>query len=333
MLSYAFRVLQEDGYQKLAAESFDNTADLCAAILEKGISIQIKRGLLRDYISNEGTIFGVRGQLNISESIKKLTFLDRKMVCNYDEFSVNAIPNRIIKSTVLHLLRLDISSERTKTLRRLMKSFCDIEPIDLRVVNWNQDFHKYNPSYQTLVSICFLTYKGLLQTEEKGSFQLVGFKEEHMHNLFERFILEYYRKEWDIDANPSQIPWQLDDDNKNNLPQMRTDVTLSRGNNILIIDAKYYAKTMQKRFEVETIHSGNLYQIFAYVKNKEYELRDKEHKVAGILLYAKTDEDVVPNVTYRMSGNQISVKTLDLNCDFSYIRSQLDNIASTFFVS
>lgn len=331
MLSYAFRVLQEDGYQKLSAESFDNTGDLCAAILEKGISIQIKRGLLRDYIANEGTVSGVRGQLNISQSIKNLTFLNRTMVCNYDEFSVNALPNRIIKSTVLHLLRFDISSERKKVLRRLMDFFSEIDPIDLRVVNWTQGFHKYNPSYQTLVAICFLTYKGLLQTEQKGHFKLVGFREEHMYNLFQRFILEYYRKEWDLDANSSHIPWQLDDDNKNNLPQMRTDVTLSRGNNILIIDAKYYAKTMQKQFEVETIHSGNLYQIFAYVKNKEYELRDKDHRVAGMLLYAKTDEEVVPNVTYRMSGNQISVKTLDLNCDFSSIREQLDNIASSFF--
>lgn len=331
MLAYAFRVLQESGYEKLAVEEFDNTADLCAAILERGIAIQIKRGLQRDYVAEEGSLSGIRGQLNISESIKKLTFLDRKMVCNYEEFSVNALPNRIIKSTVLRLLRLDISDKRKIALRRLMAPFCDIDEIDLHTINWHQDFHKYNLSYQMLISICYLTYKGFLQTEQQGRFKLTAFSEEHMHNLFERFILEYYRKEWDIDANPSQIPWQLDDDNENNLPQMHTDVTLSKGNNVLIIDAKYYTKTMQKRFEVETIHSGNLYQIFAYVKNKEYELRDKEHRVAGMLLYAKTDEEVVPNVTYRMSGNQISVKTLDLNCDFSSIREQLDNIASSFF--
>ena len=51
MLSYAFQVLNEQGYKNLATEQFENTADLMAAILAKGISIQIKRGLGKEYIS------------------------------------------------------------------------------------------------------------------------------------------------------------------------------------------------------------------------------------------------------------------------------------------
>ncbi len=37
MLSYAFRVLNEQGYKHIATEKFDNTAELCAAILSRGI--------------------------------------------------------------------------------------------------------------------------------------------------------------------------------------------------------------------------------------------------------------------------------------------------------
>ena len=59
------------------------------------------------------------------------------------------------------------------------------------------------------------------------------------------------------------------------------------------------------------------YQIFTYVKNKEIELSAQPHEVFGMLLYAKTDEAVLPNNSYKMSGNTISVKTLDLDCDFS----------------
>ncbi|MCI7737978.1 MAG: 5-methylcytosine-specific restriction endonuclease system specificity protein McrC, partial [Lachnospiraceae bacterium] len=50
MLSYAFQVLREQGYKSIATEEFDNTAELCAAILSRGISIQIKRGLGREYL-------------------------------------------------------------------------------------------------------------------------------------------------------------------------------------------------------------------------------------------------------------------------------------------
>ena len=35
MLSYAFQVLKEQGYKDVATEKFDNTAELCAAILSK----------------------------------------------------------------------------------------------------------------------------------------------------------------------------------------------------------------------------------------------------------------------------------------------------------
>jgi 5-methylcytosine-specific restriction enzyme subunit McrC len=47
-----------------------------------------------------------------------------------------------------------------------------------------------------------------------------------------------------------------------------------------------------------------------------------------MLLYAETDETLLPDNVYQMSGNKISVKTLDLNCDFSAIAAQLDAIAN-----
>ena len=50
MLSYAFQVLNENGYSNISTEEFENTADLFAAILSKGISLQLKRGLNKSYI-------------------------------------------------------------------------------------------------------------------------------------------------------------------------------------------------------------------------------------------------------------------------------------------
>lgn len=100
---------------------------------------------------------------------------------------------------------------------------------------------------------------------------------------------------------------------------------------MLIIDAKYYQHTTQTQYDKHTLHSGNLYQIFTYVKNKEVELSAKPHEVSGMLLYAKTDEDITPDQKYKMSGNRISVRTLDLNMDFEKIKEQLDKIAEEHF--
>jgi len=48
--------------------------------------------------------------------------------------------------------------------------------------------------------------------------------------------------------------------------------------------------------------------------------------VAGVLLYAKTDEEISPDNSYLMDGNKIYVKTLDLDRRFEEIRNQLNKI-------
>lgn len=85
MLSYAFQTLQAENYKDLAAENFHNTAELCAAILDKGIGIQLKHGLRRDYVSKSESLSTLQGKLNISESIKTQTMLKKQMICTYDD--------------------------------------------------------------------------------------------------------------------------------------------------------------------------------------------------------------------------------------------------------
>ena len=111
------------------------------------------------------------------------------------------------------------------------------------------------------------------------------------------------------------------------LPSMNTDIMIERGNRTLIIDAKYYGKTMQVSYDKRTIHSHNLYQIFSYVKNKD---RDNTGNVRGVLLYAKTDEEISPASSYRLSGNRIDVTTLDLNTEFSIIEDRLRQLVNEF---
>ena len=333
MLAYAFQVLNEQGYKNIATEEFDNTAELCAAILARGISTQVKRGLGKEYIPQTEALSSLRGKLDISESIKTQTFLKKQMICSYDDFSVNSVMNRIIKSTVLILLKGDISKSRKKELRKLMVFFDDVDVIDLYSVNWNMQYNRNNQTYRMLISICYLVFKGLLQTQSDGTTKLMDFlDEQRMHRLYEKFILEYYRKEHpELTTNASQIPWQLDDDFGDMLPVMQTDIMLTKDEKTLIIDAKYYAHTTQRQYDKNTLHSGNLYQIFTYVKNKEAELAEQPHKVAGMLLYARTDEEIYPEKEYRMSGNQIGVRTLNLDGDFDMIKNQLNEIAEKFF--
>lgn len=89
-----------------------------------------------------------------------------------------------------------------------------------------------------------------------------------------------------------------------------------------LIDTKYYGDTLQKNFDKQTIHSGNLYQIHTYVSNED---KHHEGKVDGMLLYARTQCCLQPDVQFtNHDGNIFMVRTLDLNQEFKKIKEQLD---------
>ena len=314
MLAYAFQFLNQDQYRGLDLESFDNNADLCAALLVKGIEQQIKRFLNREYVTEKDSLSALRGKVEITDS---------KM-------------NRILKSTCTLLIHSEIEKQTKAKLKSLMLYFVPVREIDLHHLDWNFHFNRNNQSYRILMGICYLVVKGLLQTQTDGTYKLMNyFDEQRMCRLYEKFILEYYRAEHEKDliANSNEIDWILDNDFDDMLPKMQSDIMLydkKNRNNILIIDAKYYSHSTQVQFEKHTVHSANLYQIFTYVKNKEYELNNESHKVSGMLLYARTSDNQLNEHIYQMSGNSVTVRTLDLDCDFSDIRVQLDGIAEKF---
>ena len=107
------------------------------------------------------------------------------MICLYDEFSTNTQFNQIIKSTMLMLLKANITNTRKKSLRNLLLFFSDVNEIDLRFANWNQHYNRSNQSYQLLLGICYLIYNGLLQTQNDGTTKIMDFfDEQRMCHLY-----------------------------------------------------------------------------------------------------------------------------------------------------
>jgi len=332
MLAYAFQILHEQGYKDVAVEDFQNAAELLSAILCRGVTVQIKRGLGKQYLTKEEPLSSPRGKIEVSESIKTQAIRKKQLVCAFDEFSVDAYTNRIIKTTMEVLLKTNITKGRKKELRKLLIFFDEVSTLDKHNINWNLQYDRNNQTYRMLIAICQLVMKGLLQTNADGTTRIMDYLDEQtMPKLYEKFILGYFQREHpELKAYSPQIDWQLDDGFKTMLPTMQSDIVIrnTKAKKTLIIDAKYYSHNTQMKapYMTHTIHSGNLYQIFTYVKNWAAE---PDETVSGMLLYARTDDVIQPGNRYQMSGNQISVRTLDLHCDFAVIAAQLDAIAAS----
>ena len=89
MLTYAFSTLNDSGYRDVGMESFDNIYNLYASLLIKGVSIQLKRGLNKQYITETDPLSTLRGRIDISTSIATQSMQRKKLVCTYDDFSEN----------------------------------------------------------------------------------------------------------------------------------------------------------------------------------------------------------------------------------------------------
>lgn len=335
MLSYAFTTLNQGGYEDVATEEFENIHNLFAAILAKGIGRQLKQGLYREYLNRKEDVTEVRGKIDMPGTIQNFITRKRVLTCEYDELSENNLLNQILKTTVMLLLRhTKVDQEYKNNLKNEMLFFSNVDTIDPSTVRWSAiRFQRNNSTYRMLISLCQFILEGMLLTTDDGEYKLASFvDEQRMSRLYEKFILEYYIKEYPtLNVSASQIPWALDDGIGTMLPVMQSDIMLTKGSKVLIIDAKYYTHTTQVQYDTYSLHSGNLYQIFTYVKNKEAELADKPHEVSGMILYARTDETIQPDNEYKMSGNRISVRTLDLNREFSEIAAQLNQIAESQF--
>ncbi|WKA58293.1 5-methylcytosine-specific restriction endonuclease system specificity protein McrC [Planococcus shenhongbingii] len=329
MLAYAYRILNEEGYKSIQTEKFKNIHDLMAAILIQGVASQCKRGLHKEYIEQTEATGSLRGKIDVTSSIKQNTLIRRSMVCRFDNFSKNILMNQIVKTTMQLLMRSkEVKDSNRKELRKLVLFFENVDAIDPQSINWSAlSYHRNNATYKLLLNICQLVINGLLMTTDSGEYKMKQFlDDQQMHSLYEKFLLSYFKKEHpEYSASASYIDWNIDDGIKEFLPAMKTDITLSKKDEVLIIDAKYYGRTMQTHtlFNNKTINSANLYQMYTYVKNKD---RTGSGNVSGLILYAKTDEEVTPNNEYQIDGNRIMVRTLDLGADWPEIVRQLDSI-------
>lgn len=336
MLSYAFQILKQEDYSHVAGEKFDKIHDLFAAILEKGVSRQLKQGLYREYVPMQEDLLVMRGKLNINSTIRLQVQKKQKLSCEFDEFSEDNLYNQILKVTIYRLIRAeDVAYDRKQALRKLIVFFDNVKLIQPDHIAWNRlIYQRNNLNYELLLNICYLVLNGMLQTTKDGNYKLLSFSDEHMERLYERFILEYYRQHHpELNPKSAQVKWNLTEEPDQNmiqfLPAMQTDITLQKGDKTLIIDAKYYGKSMVQSYSKETLRSAHLYQIFAYVKNMD---KENTGNVSGLLLYAKTEEEVFPDgEPFVICGNSIGARTLDLNRDFEEIARQLDSITTCYF--
>ena len=153
--------------------------------------------------------------------------------------------------------------------------------------------------------------------------------EKIMERVFEEFLRNFYKLKQDEFHHVKSVllKWSAEpvgNANLDLLPEMLTDITLRSDTRTVIIDAKYYKDALQEYHGARKAHSGNLYQMLAYLRAESASGRNARPE--GILIYPAGDSEV--DESYLIDGYRVRLYTLNLNQNWSLIEGDLLDLLS-----
>lgn len=320
LLCYAWNKLEEKDFIEVSAEESPDLLNLLARVLLNGSKTLLKRGLAQQYLIETEIYQGIKGKVEVNQSLRKNLFQKGFAVCEYDEFSVDILSNQILKTTLQNLIKTEgLEVNLRHEIKAVIWRMNEVSEIQITDSIFKQvHIHQNNSFYDFLLNVSELIHQNLLPNPEKGHFKFKDFlrDERRMASVFEEFIRNFYKIEVpEARISREDLYWKMSGESSNFLPKMQTDISLKIGDRKLIIDAKYYTETLQKYYNVEKIHSQHLYQLFAYLKNQE------NPQAEGILIYPTTEKSL--SLEYTHEGHKIRIETLNLNQDWQGIRADL----------
>ena len=325
LLCYAWNKLEESELVNISAEDESDLLNLLGRVLLNGTKTLLKRGIDKRYLTENQIYQGIKGKVNITDSLRKNLFLKGLSICEFDELSADILPNQILKTTLQNLTQIpSLSPTLKQEIRAIIYRLHEVNKIVLTDAIFHQvQINRNNLFYAFLLNISELIYQNLLINERTGSFQFKDFlrDERQMARLFEEFIRNFYKIEIpEAKVFREDLHWKMAREMHQFLPKMQTDISIKINDRKLIIDAKYYKETLQKYYDSEKIHSQHLYQLFAYLKNQENELAE------GILIYPTVQKPL--SLAYTHEGHTIRIETLNLNQDWRGVKADLLRIIS-----
>jgi 5-methylcytosine-specific restriction enzyme subunit McrC len=334
LLCYAWNKLDEKDRLNVSTDGITELADLFAKILFNAVKILLKRGIDKYYIEHADECLGIKGKVDVAQTLKRNLIFKQRTICVYDEFSENILINQILISTMYKLTRTKgLDKCRIADLVTLMRMIPHVDIIEINTSVFNRiRWRRSNSFYGFLINVCRLICESILPSEKQGVFEFVDFtRDDHkMNQLFEEFVRNFYRIEQTKyhTVNRETIKWKFESGNPEDneyLPQMQTDITLENESEKIIIDTKFYRETMSIHFNnnKEKIKSINLYQLFSYLVNQE-DNTEKTRKAKGILLYPTIDKDY--ELFYKYKDHEVQIQTINLNTGWKEISARLQKV-------
>jgi len=335
MLLYAWGETPHSPYwQRVAVEQSPTLDALLAANLSHLIQQRLRIGLGCSYTPEQQTLRGVRGRIQLTHSLKQRSFEKGQVACQFEQYSVNAPKNQIIRSTLFHLAQVGEfgpnrkqAEELRHTLRRLVRTLDGIDLIELTSDLFRrQQTERHDRDYRLMLAICDLLWQRQMPTEDAGHYYVSPLERDRLvlHRVYEDFVANFYRHrlpQWQV--TPQKVLTWHEKQPNDYLPAMKPDLILREKSTgrIIILDTKFTAKSLvENRWGKEMFSSSHLYQLYTYLSTQEH-LSERHSKAAGILLYPTVREELSEVV--ELPRHQMRIACVNLAAPWLQIEQRL----------
>ncbi len=318
-------------------ENLDDIPDLIANILLKEVHKRIRHNLSFDYQSKAMALNRVRGRIDLFKTERDKLLDKGKIFCRFDELTVNTPRNRLVRSALDKIAKLVTDKNVSKKCRSLSATMrqmgvIGIKPSDIEMSI--EQFGRNNANDRTMVEAAHLAFNLALPTELAGSKYLSSpeKKVEYIRKIFEKGIAGFYKfyldKAWHVSPSKT-IYWQKQNATagiEKIFPSMVTDITIQNETlgKYIVIDTKFNSVLIKGWNRDDSIRSGYIYQIYAYLRSQEglgNPLLDNSY---GMLLHPSVHESI--NESVIIQGHKISFVTIDLTLEAKQIKENLLDI-------
>ena len=320
---------------------------LVAEILTNAVERRLRRNLSHGYQRRWADLTRVRGRIDLFRTERRQLLQRGHVACIFDELTVDTPRNRYVKAALTHIAGVVNKSPDHRFLERRCRDLAFrleragvVGYLDSRRagtaavldnVGW-VDSHE-----RQMLAAARLALNLSIPTEQSGLalLPLVNRSETEGWKLYENAVAGFYdvalsQRGWNV-RHGGHIQWPAIDPTPGLhaiMPEMITDIVLEHrepsstaADQRIVIDTKFTSIVGRGQFGKQTLKSGNMYQLYAYLRSQEQPGDSISRHSTGVLLYPSLGVDF--NESAIIQGHRVSFATVDLAADCQTIRSQL----------
>ena len=343
LLCYAWDVNDQLNKVKVDGRNYHSLENLLATVLVMACELLLRRGLVLEYLFEEFEVNGIRGKLNLEETLKKGIYGRGKTICQIDELTSDVLINQVIYSTLKRLVKLDsLDEEIRQRVRKTMRKFPHMREVDVVINTFERiKLNRNNRFYALVLNVCKLIWQSTLPNKRhEGKYEFIDFTEDdfQMNVIFERFLMNFCKQHCKAEypeVHREYIEFKLTPfgmmfkESGEALPMMETDITLynSIAQKKHILDAKFYREAFVSKYGGrKKVRREHLSQILSYILNQENPQKAYTLNANGTLVYPTVTEDIDFSYNYNGSSHDIYVRTVNLNQPWQKIEERIKQI-------